>query len=137
MISYRGIEAIDCFGMQPIVEPDLGFYAVTSNRIGSLGLNENAFQEPCICKALDFYDKDELLHGYFTTVNGNKEFLFFLHNLKNEKLKIITLRHIRTICPQNRMVWSLCPELNLSQSLVSSLGCLFDSLCQKLLGHKM
>ena len=24
MISYRGIEAVDCFGMQPAVEPDLG-----------------------------------------------------------------------------------------------------------------
>lgn len=63
-------------------------YAVTSNRIGSLGLNENAFQEPCICKTLDFYDKDELLHGYFTTVNGNKEFLLFLNNLKNKKLQV-------------------------------------------------
>ena len=112
-------------------------YTVTSNRIGSLGLNENAFQEPCICKALEFYDKDELLHGYFTTVNGNKEFLFLVNNLKNKKLKIITLRHIRTIRPQNRMIRSLCPELNLSQPLVCRLGCLLDSLCQKLLGHEM
>ncbi len=24
MTSYRGVEAIDCVGMQPIVEPDLG-----------------------------------------------------------------------------------------------------------------
>ena len=24
MIGYRGFEAVDCFGMQPIVEPDLG-----------------------------------------------------------------------------------------------------------------
>ena len=64
-------------------------YAVTSNRIGSLGLNENAFQEPCICKALDFYDKDELLHGYFTTVSGNKEFLFLVNNLKNVELQVL------------------------------------------------
>ncbi len=24
MTSYRGVEAIDCVGMQPVVEPDLG-----------------------------------------------------------------------------------------------------------------
>ena len=24
LTSYRGVEAIDCVGMQPVVEPDLG-----------------------------------------------------------------------------------------------------------------
>lgn len=35
MINYRGFEAIDCVGMQPVVEPAMGF-AITTNRIGFL-----------------------------------------------------------------------------------------------------
>ncbi len=33
MTSYRGVEATDCVGMQPFVEPAMG-YAVTTNRLG-------------------------------------------------------------------------------------------------------
>ena len=37
-------------------------YAITSNRIGSLELNENALQEPCICKVLYFSKEVQLMN---------------------------------------------------------------------------
>ena len=43
MTSYRGVEAIDCVGMQPVVEPGLGLCDnLKPNRFWEL--NENAFK---------------------------------------------------------------------------------------------
>lgn len=56
MTSYRGVEAIDCVGMQPVVEPDLGLCDnLKPNRFWEL--NENAFKS-LACARLFIFTKE-------------------------------------------------------------------------------
>lgn len=45
MTSYRGIETVDCVGIQPSAEPVHG-YVKTTNRIDSFESKENALSGP-------------------------------------------------------------------------------------------
>lgn len=54
MTSYRGVEAIDCVGMQPVVEPGLGLCGnLKPNRFWEL--NENAFKGLACAGLFIFY----------------------------------------------------------------------------------
>ena len=56
LTSYRGVEAIDCVGMQPVAEPNLGLCDnLKPNRFWEL--NENAFKGLAFCKALYFLQR--------------------------------------------------------------------------------
>lgn len=66
MTSYRGVEAIDCVGMQPVVEPGLGLCGnLKPNRFWEL--NENAFKG-LACARLFIFTKEKEIYGSLTTV---------------------------------------------------------------------
>lgn len=48
-------------------------YAITSNRIGSSELKENAFIGPCSCRVLYFYQRQLYKNEYFTTISFRLE----------------------------------------------------------------
>ena len=51
MINYHGVEANDCFGMQPFVEPGFGFCDnLKPNRF--IRTERKRFKGPCRCKVL-------------------------------------------------------------------------------------
>lgn len=74
---------------------------------------------------------------YKSSITATFKPLLFIDDLEDIKLQIITLRHIRRICPENRMIRRLCSEFHLAESLVCCLCRLFDCLCQKFLCHEM
>ena len=58
----------------PLWSPTLG-YAITSNRIGSLELKENAFTGPCACKVLYCIKKTtRLSRGFLDTKRNCRHF---------------------------------------------------------------
>lgn len=59
--------------------------------------------------------------------------LLFIHNLKNIKLQIIRL--IRR--PQNRMIWSLRPKLDLTQPFMHIMRRLVYRLGKQFIRHKV
>ena len=61
----------------------------------------------------------------------------FFYNLKDVELQIITLRHIRRICPENRMIRRLRTEFHLTQPFMCRLCSFLHRLCQQFLCHKM
>ena len=55
MTSYRDEEAMNCVGMQLVVESGLGLCDNLKPNRFYLELNENAFKSFAFCKALNFY----------------------------------------------------------------------------------
>lgn len=86
-----------------------------------------------ICNFTLKYDKFNFSPNRYTIRKikclSHFQLLFFLTNLENVELQIITLRHIRRICPKNRVIRCLGAEFYLAEALMRCLCSLLHRLC--------
>ena len=63
MTSYRGVEIVDCVGMQPVAEPAHGL-CVNHKPNRFLGIERKRIIGPYVCKALYFFRRRVLPLSY-------------------------------------------------------------------------